>query len=241
MAGDWIPIDTRIVRKRQVLRMASVMKVTPHHIVGLLVDVWSWAQENSVDGNVDVHVDALAPHVDGGNELLQAMQQVGWLEVTETGVLFPNAEEWITKGAKARLEKNLRQKKWRHGRTNVDAHVDAPASTKAPTTEQNSTDKKERERDATRFQPPTQAEAREYATSIGMSQDDADHYHDHHVAGGWRIGNKAMRDWRAAMRTWRRNAKRFSSNGYRSGTQVDHGAELRRRLEESDARKAQQQ
>ncbi len=58
------------------------------------------------------------------------------------------------------------------------------------------------------FVPPTAAEARAYADSIGLSASEADGFCDHFTSNGWKVGGKApMRDWKAAMRTWQRRSR----------------------------------
>lgn len=56
-----------------------------------------------------------------------------------------------------------------------------------------------------RFTAPTVDEVAEYCRERGNAVD-ADQWHAHYTANGWRVGKNPMRDWRAAVRTWERNA-----------------------------------
>lgn len=57
-----------------------------------------------------------------------------------------------------------------------------------------------------RFVPPTVGEVRDYCNENGY-RIDADAFIDHYQSVGWKVGNKPMRDWRAAVRTWVRRDK----------------------------------
>jgi hypothetical protein len=57
----------------------------------------------------------------------------------------------------------------------------------------------------TSFNPPTPAEVKEYAGSIGFTALDAEYFCDKHEAVGWVTKNNvAIRDWKAVVRTWKR-------------------------------------
>ena len=148
MAGDWTPFETSTLRKPEVLQIAATTGRSRHEVIGLLVEFWAWAGEQTVDGNVDVCVDALASHVCADVEFWRALIAVGWLRETPTGIHVPNADKWLSKAAKARLAKTSRQKRWRAKANNVgacvdgsvDAHVDAlPSTTEEKRREENTT------------------------------------------------------------------------------------------------------
>ena len=46
-------------------------------------------------------------------------------------------------------------------------------------------------------------EARAFAVDIGLSESDGEHVWHGWEANGWKRGNVALRDWRAAMRSWK--------------------------------------
>lgn len=77
--------------------------------------------------------------------------------------------------------------------------IDPPSSN-----HQSSTKGRDRGR-ASRFTPPSVEEVREYIHERG-SDVDAQKWHDHYSAKGWRIGKSPMKDWRAAVRTWERGS-----------------------------------
>ena len=59
----------------------------------------------------------------------------------------------------------------------------------------------------TRFKPPTEAEALEYALSIGFDSFDPEEFINHYEANGWIRGKTKMKSWKAAIRLWKTNAK----------------------------------
>lgn len=54
-----------------------------------------------------------------------------------------------------------------------------------------------------RFAPPTVDEVAAYCRERNNAVD-AEQWHAHYTANGWRVGKNPMRDWRAAVRTWER-------------------------------------
>lgn len=54
-----------------------------------------------------------------------------------------------------------------------------------------------------RFQPPTIEEVRSYCLERGNSVN-AERFCDYYTANGWKVGNNAMKDWRATVRNWER-------------------------------------
>jgi hypothetical protein len=150
MAGDWIPAEIGLARKREVLAVAQATGRSRHEVVGLLLDFWGWASCETSNGEiVGATVDALVDAIGGDKHFWTCVSSAGWLAFTAEGIALPNADKWITKGAKARLQKTKRQQVWREKQqavddcaSTVDVPVDGPASTDASTTEQNRTEEK---------------------------------------------------------------------------------------------------
>lgn len=57
-----------------------------------------------------------------------------------------------------------------------------------------------------RFSAPTPEEVSSYAKTIGFEIDGAQ-FVDYYSSRGWKIGNSAMKEWKAAVRLWKRNQK----------------------------------
>jgi len=127
MAGDWIPVRVNLCLHTKVLRIARATGQSPFEVVGRLVRFWSWAQSETPDGRLArLTVDDLVTAVGADITFWNAVIDVGWLEVCEDGLALPGAEWWLGVGAKARMSKNMRQKRWRQNKQErVDARVDA--------------------------------------------------------------------------------------------------------------------
>lgn len=165
MAGDWIPYELALPTKGEVRRIARDAGVSRFEVCGRLMAFWGWASTETADGVLrGIYLADLSDLVGFDEPFWRAVVAVGWLRERRDGLLIPNAERWITRAAKARLQKNRRQQQWRDGRgdspddTSGDAPVDAPVdagesppgddhvdvsgASKAPTTEQYSTRRK---------------------------------------------------------------------------------------------------
>lgn len=68
-------------------------------------------------------------------------------------------------------------------------------------------DREDRSPKRTRFVPPTIEEIAAYCRERGNTVD-AEHFHAHYTANGWKVGKNPMKDWKAAVRTWERTEKK---------------------------------
>lgn len=64
----------------------------------------------------------------------------------------------------------------------------------------------EKEKRRTRFAPPTIEEVKAYIEEKNYPVD-PEAFMDFYESVGWKVGNKSMKDWRAAVRTWARREK----------------------------------
>ena len=51
MAENWIAIDHTTPRKPELVGMAVELGISKREAMGLLVDVWIWADQNTYDGS----------------------------------------------------------------------------------------------------------------------------------------------------------------------------------------------
>lgn len=115
MAGDWIPVQVELPRKREVLAIVRLANLNRRFVVGAVIEFWGWVSTQTSDGHIaGVFLDQLPtlfPGID--SPFWDALVEVGWLEESRQGLFVPNAERWLSKGAKGRLQKNHRQATWR--------------------------------------------------------------------------------------------------------------------------------
>jgi len=125
MAGDWLAVRLDVARDPAVLAMSRALSIPVATVVGGCVIAWAWANEQLADGNARgvtfAHLDALT----GVTGLSDAMQNVGWLRVRDSGITIPSFDRWNSKSAKKRLLGARRAASSRSQKRN--AHVTQPA------------------------------------------------------------------------------------------------------------------
>lgn len=90
MAGDWMKIEKTTPEKPEVFAIASIMNIDPDAVVGKLFRVWRWFDDHTRDGNASCVSISLLDRCAGVPGFAKAMQAVGWMTETETGVSLPN-------------------------------------------------------------------------------------------------------------------------------------------------------
>lgn len=114
MAGDWIKVEDTTPDKPEVSRMAEALGVTPEHILGCMVRVWIWADQQSIDGNAvgvsDLALDGIARNAG----IASAMRKEGWIVGDGATLSFPNFERHNGETAKKRALTNRRVKRFRN-------------------------------------------------------------------------------------------------------------------------------
>lgn len=81
------------------------------------------------------------------------------------------------------------------------------------------------------FVAPDYETCRQYAIQRQWPAGEAQRFYDYQQATGWKVGNKPMKDWQAAMRTWERNLPPLWDNVHAYFQQILHGKQS-----EDDAR-----
>ena len=113
MAGFWIPWEHGLPRKREVMLIAKRQQVTPRDAAARCMEVWEWAQEQSIDGLImgldpsDVSTAVAIPGIG------EAMEDAGWILRGNGFIQFPNWERFNAKCAKGRLLNAERQRRMR--------------------------------------------------------------------------------------------------------------------------------
>ena len=103
MAGDWIKLEHTTPDKPEVYAIAAELGIPQEHVLGCLLRVWLWVDQQSLNGNglnvSKVTLGNVARHAGFG----EAMQKVGWL-VEQDGLLsFPNFDRHNGQTAKNRV------------------------------------------------------------------------------------------------------------------------------------------
>lgn len=104
MAGDWIKMRADLAEDPAVIEMAAKLAIDEFCIVGRLHRLWAWADKHCATGHAKgvtfVWIDRHVCH----NGFAECLQQVGWLDVTDTGIAFPRFDRHNGESAKKRLD-----------------------------------------------------------------------------------------------------------------------------------------
>lgn len=121
MAGDWIKVRTNLGTDPRVYEIAAKLGTSPLHVVGMLVAVWSWADQHTLDGNAvrvtGVTLDALV----SCPGFAAALRDIGWLAGRDGALTFPRFDEHNGQTAKKRAETASRVKRHRNARSVTEA------------------------------------------------------------------------------------------------------------------------
>jgi hypothetical protein len=143
MAGDYIPATNNLSRKPKTLQIARITNRSRHEVVGMLLEFWGWASDHTADGLLPgTTLGDLCDALGFDAQFFDAVVTAGWLMVNEDGIDIPDADIWITKGAKARLKQRDRTRLSRSGR-DESVTESLPNETKRNETKRNETKVKE--------------------------------------------------------------------------------------------------
>lgn len=126
MAGDWLKVEKATPFKPEILSVAAKLGMEPDAVFGKCFRLWCWADDHTTNGDAPVtqlsSIDALIQRTG----FAQALLEVGWLELHESGVRFPNFERHMGQSAKRRALTQKRTSEYR--KRSRDAPVTPNAS-----------------------------------------------------------------------------------------------------------------
>jgi hypothetical protein len=115
MSGDWIKIEHWTQDKPEVFVMADELGIDPDAVLGKLVRIWVWADQQTFDGNAVSVTFSLLDRVSGQKGFADALLKAGWLKRVDDGVQFVNFDRHNGETAKTRALTAKRVKKHRSG------------------------------------------------------------------------------------------------------------------------------
>jgi len=119
MAADWIKIENTTPDKPEVWMISEELNISPDEVVGKLVRVWIWADEQTIDGNASGVTHSLLDRIAGVPNFANAMLKTPWLMQTETGLVFSNFDRHNGKGSKKRALTTNRVRQYREKSSNA--------------------------------------------------------------------------------------------------------------------------
>jgi hypothetical protein len=102
MAGEWIKVENTTPDKPEVFVIAEELQIDPDAVIGKLIRIWVWADEQTTNGNAVSVTRALLDRLAGVTGFAVAMEKAGWLRREERGLEFPNFEYHNGQTAKKR-------------------------------------------------------------------------------------------------------------------------------------------
>jgi len=226
----WIKIEHWTQDKPEVFVMADSLGIDPDAVLGKLVRIWVWADQQTIDGNAASVTLSLLDRLSGVTGFAKAMLGAGWLRQVGDGVQFVNFDRHNGETAKKRAMTARRVEKHRAGnakKPQTGAGCNADSVTKAlpeeireeenrvviETQEPQGTPKAAREY----FRKPSVQDVAEYATGI-CANVNPQAFVDHYQSNGWRVGKATMKDWKAAVRNWAKRDLEGQAKGRVSAT-----------------------
>lgn len=108
MAGDWIKLQNTTPDKPEVFRMAMDLGIAPEHVVGCLVRLWIWADQQSLQGNGISVTGVTLDRITCNAGFAQALKNVGWLTGDDGNYTLPNFDRHNGNTAKTRANTKKR-------------------------------------------------------------------------------------------------------------------------------------
>ena len=113
MAGDWIKFEHVTPDKPEVWKIADILGIDADAVIGKLVRIWIWADQQTTDGNAGSVTSAMLDRISGVTGFVAAMTKAGWLEQSEGGFRFVNFDRHNGETAKQRALTSKRVQKHR--------------------------------------------------------------------------------------------------------------------------------
>ncbi|WP_233268452.1 hypothetical protein [Pantoea sp. BAV 3049] len=135
MAYEWIKIEVVTPDKPEIYQLAEILAIDPDAVLGKLIRVWAWADQQTIDGNANSNAASVTKsaidRIGFMPGFADALLQVGWLRFEGSVLIFPNFERHNGKSSKKRLLTNRRVTEHREKSNNSNAKSVTSAFQKA--------------------------------------------------------------------------------------------------------------
>ncbi|WP_174523134.1 hypothetical protein [Pseudomonas oryzihabitans] len=127
MAGDWIKFELTTLDKPEVCQIADEANIDSDAVVGKLLRVWGWFDQQTSEGNAPSVSKRLLDRLVGVTGFCDLMRKVGWMVEDDGVISIPNFERHNGKTAKNRLltAKRVANHKAANGKGNARSVSDA--------------------------------------------------------------------------------------------------------------------
>lgn len=103
MAGDWIKFELTTLDKPEVCQIADLADIDPDAVVGKLMRVWGWFDQQTEIGNAPSVSKKLLDRLVGVSGFCEHMKSVAWMHESDGLISLPHFERHNGKTAKNRL------------------------------------------------------------------------------------------------------------------------------------------
>ena len=108
MAGDWIKVEHITPDKPEVVKLAGILGIDQDAVVGKLLRLWIWADQQSVSGNAITVTNSFLDRLVFCPGFAAGLVKVGWLNGREGLLSIPNFDRHNGQSAKNRANTNRR-------------------------------------------------------------------------------------------------------------------------------------
>lgn len=149
MASSWIKVEVITPDKPEIFQIAEILNIDPDAVLGKLVRIWAWADQQTVDGNAGSVTKGVLDRIAFITGFADALIAVGWLAYDGNKLILPNFERHNGESSKKRALTNRRVAAHRKNETQK---VTQPALQKALPEEEE--EEEEEVKDKTPPNPP---------------------------------------------------------------------------------------
>lgn len=123
MASSWIKVEVITPDKPKIFQIAEIMNIDPDAVLGKMVRIWAWADQQTVDGNAGSVTKGVLDRIAFITGFADALITVGWLAYDGNRLVLPNFERHNGESSKKRALTNRRVAAHRKNETQKVTHA----------------------------------------------------------------------------------------------------------------------
>ncbi|MEH2922390.1 DNA replication domain protein [Samsonia erythrinae] len=108
MASSWIKVEVITPDKPEIHKMAEELSIDPDAVLGKLVRIWAWADQQTIDGNAGSVTKSVLDRIAFVTGFADSLINVGWLAYDGNFLIFPNFDRHNGESSKKRALTNRR-------------------------------------------------------------------------------------------------------------------------------------
>jgi len=122
VAFEWIPFDKSLPDKSEIGQIARALGIDRANAVLGCLRVWAWVDDHvdEPNENGDALVDGATledldyhARINGFGQAMSQTRPAPWVSGDGQGLIFPNADRWMTRSAKRRLREKDKKRRQR--------------------------------------------------------------------------------------------------------------------------------